>query len=142
MTMSDIERRLPAGFHDAKLLALDIDYTSSSARFDFDLWTPTDEEAETYARASIFIQSFQYIVVEKPLTGSGQQNPNHSQSSVDGYTTAEHPGHGESLPTLNDGHFAHSLFVYGWNSSIHIAAVSASLEPAELLESESNPNEI
>jgi hypothetical protein len=133
MTMAEIEERLPAGFHDAELLNLSVDYVRSEAKLDFSLWTPSEEEREKYSAASLYLEGLQYLIIEPPST-EGE----HYQSCVDGYVSAKSRFPIEGLPAAQEGKFAHSLFVVGWNSSIHIGAASARLEPATLLEPESS----
>jgi len=142
MTMVEIEARLPASFHDAELLNLSIDYVSAQARLDFRLWMPTDEETETYSPASLYLEGLQYLIIQPPLPNSYSTNGEQYLSSVDGYVTATSPMNAVGVPEVHAGKFAHSLFVFGWNSSIHIAATSARLEPESLLESESSADAI
>jgi len=134
MTIAEMEDRLPAGFHDAKLLSVAIDYEKSQAEIEFDLWTPTDEEIETYARAKLTLSELQYFIIEPPAMNEVLNVAEHDLSSVDGFVTAGFPGHAESIPQTIAGKFAHSLFVFNWNSSIHLAAGSAELEPTSLIE--------
>jgi hypothetical protein len=138
MTMAEIEDRLPAGFHDAELLNLSIDYVESTARIDFSLWTPSDEETEKYSAASLFLQGLQYLIIEPPLPNGGYNTDGEQyQSSVDGYVAADKPGSASvPLPATHAGKFSHSLFVFGWNASLHIAAASARLDPESLLQIE------
>jgi hypothetical protein len=137
MTMAEIEDRLPAGFHDAELLNLSIDYLQAQAKIDFRLWMPTDQEIETYAAASLHLEGLQYLIIQPPQANGGYATDGEQyQSSVDGYVTASSPENNAGVPEVHAGKFAHSLFVFGWNSSIHIAAAAARLEPESLLGSE------
>jgi hypothetical protein len=138
MTMAEIEDRLPAGFHDAELLNLSIDYVRAEAKLDFSLWMPCEEERERYSAASLYLEGLQYFIIEPPLPSAYSTNGEQYQSSVDGYVTATSPPNLEGFPEVHAGKFAHSLFVFGWNSSIHIAAASARLEPETLLEPETS----
>ena len=138
MTMAEIEQRLPNGFHDAELLAINVDYVSRQARLDFKLWVDVEEIREEYASATLFLDDFQYVVVEPPRPDNWQ----HDQSSVDGFATSAHSGIAIGLPRPAVGKFAHSLFVVNWNASIHIAASSARLAPSELLDLLDNNDEV
>ena len=144
MTMGEIESRLPAGFHDAELLNLSIDYSRAEAKIEFSLWTPSEEETEHYSAASLSLEGLQYLIIEPPLPNGGYKTDGEQyQSSVDGYVAAEHPSSvAVNLPDTHEGKFSHSLFVFGWNASIHIAAASARLEPATLLEGESRADAV
>ena len=70
MTMAEIEGRLPAGFHDATLLNVAIDYEKLEARIEFKLWLPNEAERETYARATLLLENIQYLIIARWCNGS------------------------------------------------------------------------
>ena len=140
MTMAEIEGRLPAGFHDATLLNVAIDYEKLEARIEFKLWLPNEAERETYARATLLLENIQYLIIEPPSLNTYINRAEHDESTVDGYITNSRGA--DVVPPLCDGMFAYSLFVFNWNSSIHVAATSAKLEPENLLEPRETSNEV
>ncbi len=142
MTIAEIENRLPAGLHDAKLLKIVIDYEKLEAEIEFKVWIPTEQHAEKYARAILTLSGLQYLIIEPPGVDVQTNMGEHDLTSVDGFVTASFRGISANVPQPIVGNFAHSLFAYNWNSSIHIAASSAKLDPETLLDHSEAANEI
>ncbi len=138
--MAEIESRLPAGFHDAELISLSIDYEKSQATIQFNLWMPSDKEFEGYAKAELRLDGLQYLIIEPPAMNIYIHRAEHDASPVDGYVTASRSLERMVLPPACEGNFAHSLFVFNWEASIHIAAKSAKLEPEALLQKSESAN--
>lgn len=126
-TINKLAHTLPNGFHDAELLALSIDYTARTLSLRFSLWVgtmahPAGAERERYALAMLSIQDFQSCIIEPPQ--GAMQLDEHDQTTVDGveFRNAE-----TKLPKLDEGMFQYEFFGFNWNSSIYVAARTATL---------------
>src|SRR5258708_21418081 len=71
MTLTDVDRQLPNGFHDAYLLRFAVDYAKATLTLDLNLWigTPagrTAEERERYKPGRIRITGLCWSVMAPP----------------------------------------------------------------------------
>lgn len=128
MTLEEIIATIPEGFHDAILDQLSIDYEASTItmRVNLCLGLPHEENPARNRRgkAALLLRGMQYCVVEKP-EDNGHGLPSHFHATMKDFPTR--PDMADAVPGLENGHFAHSFFIFGWNCCIHIAAQSAEL---------------
>jgi hypothetical protein len=126
MTIEEIERLLPNGFHDSTILSVRLNYEQRTAEIDMEIWVagPVDEDPEQYRRSTLLIFDLVYFVIEPP----GPPNASHAAPSlVDGGSTdLERSAYPLPKP-LPAGAFTYWFFVSNWNSFIHVAALHAEL---------------
>ena len=129
MTLTDVDRELPNGFHEAYLLRLTADYAKATLTLDLNLLmgTPdgrTREERERYKLGRIRITGLCWCIMAPPdsiLNG----NPRGFRIDAGPVSDLELP---PKLPALPPGVFSWWFFVSEWNTSIYVAGRSASLE--------------
>ena len=120
-TIDDSEAALPNGLHDARLLRLTVDYTTSHVAMALDVLI-NDLRTPKYREGILDLTGVHCLVVDPPDasaalsssrpsridTGSGQPNT----SVID-------------LPSVPPGHFLQWFFVTDWNAFIRVMAKSA-----------------
>lgn len=132
MTIEEIEKTLPNGFHDASLEKLNIHYDTREAELEMlvDVGNPdapSEEAREGTRKGVLTLTSFLFCVIEPPDSRSSYQE-------VRGLWIADSgPAISTKLATklpgpLPKGAFAHYFFINDWNSFIFIAAEDARFE--------------
>jgi hypothetical protein len=128
--LREIESDLPNGFHDALLETVTVSFASKSVRLDMQLFVgnpeaETKEEREAYKRAKLCLSDLVYFVIDPPTPGQ-------EYSAAQGLRIDGGDATGDSGPkprgALPTGAFAYWFFVDQWNSFIHVAAWSATLQ--------------
>lgn len=71
MTLNDLARTLPNGFHDAVIKRLDLDVMRRVLQFRADIWVgdpeaSTEEERESYRAADVAVLNVQWIGIDPP----------------------------------------------------------------------------
>ena len=71
MTLEQIEKTLPKGFHDAFLCAVSVDYLRRTAQIDLEVWTgelyaEDRTRRETYRRGRLALSGLLMLVLEAP----------------------------------------------------------------------------
>lgn len=127
MTLDELERTLPNGLHDAELIGVQINLAERMAvlEVNVDVSNSADSytELETrYRLGRLLFSRLQYIVVEPPRAPS-DVTVSLVSTGTDQPRTAP-----TELPALADGSFQCWFFLVQWNSFIHIAARSVTLE--------------
>lgn len=129
MTLTDVDRQLPNGFHDAYLLRFATDYVKAAMTLDLNLWigspdAKTPEERERYKPGRIRIAGLRWCVIAPPDI---VLNPNPRGFRVDAgpVSDLETP---PKLPAAPPGVFSWWFFVQEWNTSLYVAGQSAALE--------------
>jgi hypothetical protein len=131
-SLREIEDHLPNGFHDALLEAVAVNFSSNSARMDLRLLVgdpdaPTEEEREAYKEAALYLNDLVYFVVDAPAPGHGCSKTGGVR--IDGGVASDNSaGMPKPRKPLPLDAFAYWFFVDEWNSFIHVAARSATLE--------------
>ena len=127
MTLEEIERSLPNGFHDSSIFGVRLDYVQRTAEIDLEIWVAgsDDEDPEQYSRATLSISELIYFVIEPP----GPPNTSHDAPTLVDGGSSELERAAYPLPKpLPAGAFTYWFFVSSWNSFIHIAALTADLK--------------
>jgi hypothetical protein len=129
MTLTDIDRELPNGFHDAYLLRIAADYAKATLSLDLSLWvgTPdgrTPDERERRKPGRIRIAGLCWCIMAPP-DSILRANPRGFRIDAGPISDLEKP---PTLPALPPGVFSWWFFVSDWNTSIYVAGQSASLE--------------
>lgn len=126
MTIADIEKSLPNGFHDSNLKRIDIDYATRQGDLEFEVNTGSlDTNRENYRLGKLSISGLLFCIIETPDSRYPFQKAEGLWIADSGIVeTAKFPNKlPESLP---EGAFAHYFFVNDWNAFIYIAAMDAS----------------
>ena len=127
MTLDEIDRELPNGFHDAEVRRLSVDFVARIATLELDLWIgstdlPPDGGRETYRPATIELQGLSYVVVDPPDSTYPYARAKPIRIEISG---GEHRA---DLPPLQPGAFASRFFVQEWNAFIAISALDARMK--------------
>lgn len=132
-TLREIEVNLPNGFHDALLEEVTVSLVSKSVSMAMQIWvgdldSEAEEEREAYKKATVRLNGIVYIVLDPP--GADQEFSRWSAARIDGGEVTSDPASVSPKPrcVLPVGAFAYWFFVEPWNSFIHVAALSASIE--------------
>jgi len=123
-TIEELELTLPNGFHDARLLRLDIDYCARQATITLDV--VVNEERKPEFRSGVLrITGVLFLVLDPP--GPGSTLASSKPSRID--TGQGQPNTSPlTLPPVPSGHFLQWFFVVDWNSFIRVCAEDASFE--------------
>ena len=124
MTLAEISSSLPNGFHDAKLMTLDVDFSARVLNLRLAIWVgdmavPTTRER--YRPAQVYVSGLQFMVIEPPdsrypfLKGPLTVDLMDADASL------------AVLGSLTPESFAARLYVGQWNAFIHIGALDARL---------------
>ena len=129
MTLTDVDRELPNGFHDAYLLRFAADYAKATLTSDLNLWIGapdgrTQEERERYKPGRIRISGLCWSVMAPPDTVI-RANPRGFRIDAGPVSDLETP---PKLPAAPPGVFSWWFFVQEWNTSLYVAGQSAALE--------------
>jgi hypothetical protein len=129
MTIEEIERTLPNGFHDASLEKLYIDYSKREVKLEIlaDVGNPdstSEELKETKRKGRLTVSGLLFCIIEPPDSRSSYKKTEglwigDSGSVKSGKLSAKLP---EPLPK---GTFAHYFFINDWNAFIIIVAADA-----------------
>jgi hypothetical protein len=133
MTLDEIDKQSPNGFHDAQLSSIELDYKNAGAKLHLNLWVGSMDdppsEREAYREAIVAITGLCFCSIGPPDANYGFI-PNGGPTEVDG--DAATPDHLPTLPELMKkaphGTWAYRFFMGDWNSFIYIAARDAELE--------------
>ena len=129
MTLTDVDRELPNGFHDAYLLRVAADYAKATLTLELHLriGTPagrTQEERERYKPGRLRIAGLAWCVIPPP-DAIVRANPRGFRIDAGPISDLDTP---PTLPELPPGVFSWWFFVQEWNTSLYVAGQSASLE--------------
>jgi hypothetical protein len=129
MTLDQINKSLPNGFHDAYLRRLCVDYREGTVTLDLDLLygdpnAEAEAEREAYRSGQVVISGLVWCVMEPALTTGGHRGLDGSR--IDGGPVSElkEP---PPLPAVPEGAFSWWFFVDESNSFIYVAATDAAL---------------
>jgi hypothetical protein len=128
MTIDEISRTLPNGFHDAKLLGIEIDFAREAASMSFALDISDSENGSNVIqrRGCVRLTGLIHFVIEPPDENYAYDQQFISSDSSDFSRLATAP----RLPTLPTGSFAH-WFYSSANSFLYVAAANAEFEWTE-----------
>ena len=132
MTLDELDQIPPNGFHDAKIVSIEVDYLNATARLRISLlvgWPEDPEpEREKHQEADLRVTGLCFCSIDPP-------DPNYRFiTSGRPITVGGDPAQSNNLPLLHellakcpDGTWCYRFFVHDWNAFIHIAARDAEL---------------
>ena len=128
VTLQELSRTLPNGFHDAKLARVELDYARQEALLHLSLLVgdpdaPEYEAREAQRPAVLTLTGLQYLVVPPPEYTYDPETVNVDLSE----DPAPPPVIGPPVP----GAFHARFFVSEWNALIQVSATGASLAWAD-----------
>lgn len=129
-SLADIERRLPWGFHDARLFAMSVDYTTNRAQLALEVLEEVSEPDErgerhvVYRRATLTLDELEALII---LPRDAGTNPGESGGYLDIDGSDGVPA--AAMPMIGDLQILapYAFFVEQWNSFIIVAARLPSL---------------
>ena len=130
MTIEDVSKSLPNGFHDSDILGINIDYVKAEATFliDVDLSSP-DEKVDVPSRhGELKLLGLLYCVIE-PFDDAFSKEYVYCEDKL--WITSDSDDFGKlkdfpKLPEpLPDGGFRHWFYLSSHNSFIYVAAMDA-----------------
>ena len=133
MTILELERSLPNGFHDAHIHRLSVDYVNREAAITFDVLVGIPEgknefEREAYRKCLLKLTGLEYFIIDPPDPTYQFNKPATLWVDASPLETAKLKS-SVKLPSLQaQNAFAYLFFVQDWNSSLYVAATDASLE--------------
>lgn len=129
-SLSDIEHRLPWGFHDARLFALSVDYTSNRAEFELELMEKVGdadqcgERRVVYRRATLLLNELEALIILP-------RDPECESDGMSGYLDVDGsdgvPATAKAIVGDVPLTAPYSFFVEQWNSFIIVSAKQPSL---------------
>jgi hypothetical protein len=129
MTLDELIRSLPNGFHDARLARLSIDFVRREARLELDIWVAEDlspEQRETYRSAEVVLSGLLFWVSEPPR-GTGPFDVAGPETidvgAMDGLAPEKRP----SLPPVPSQVFVGWIYFGRRNAFDYVAARDARL---------------
>ena len=133
MTIEEIRRSFPNGFHDSDILGIHIDYLRGEVIFlmDIDLSSPDMEVDEPNRTGELKLSGLLYCVIEPPDYSLAKEYVFCedrlwiASDSSDFSLLKECPKLPEPIP---DGGFRHWFFISGHNCFIYVAAMSAAFQ--------------
>jgi hypothetical protein len=129
MTLDELARTLPNGFHDAEVTTVTIDYERHELLLRMRVWLGgvDSPDSELYRTAVVTLSGLLFCVIEPP-------NPRYPYRDAGALTIDT--GTVESLPSppetdlpdqTPEGAFTNWIFVGEWNSFIYASAIEAGL---------------
>jgi hypothetical protein len=130
MTVEDLDRELPNGFHDAKIKSVALDYPRQSAVIAMHLWVgkPTSTDRDEYREATLRVSGLCYCAIDPPAPTYPFMRAG-SAINVAGYgeDPKKFPALDGLLPVMPKDITCYRFFVHDWNSFIHVAAKEVQL---------------
>jgi hypothetical protein len=130
MTIDDIARTLPNGFHDAEVSTITLNYSADEAVLRMDVWIGDlySTSCETYRTACLTLSGLIFCVIEPPNTPGeirGREPLCIDTGSVESLSNPPET----KLPSESiEGSFTNWIYVRHWNSFIYISAEEARLD--------------
>ena len=129
MTLGEIARALPHGFHDAEVATITIDYVARRAVIQMEVWVAdlatSEAGQDAYRRAELVLEGLAFLVIDAPEPSHpfGEAGPIRIDLSI--VPTAKEVAAIAKLPA---GCFAASFFVMDWSSMVYVSARTAELK--------------
>jgi len=129
VTLDELGRTLPNGFHDSEIRSIRVDYSKRTVALELAVWVGDmdgkDAPREAYRDGEVSIDGLQFLAIEPPDPGYPFKERNRLRVDLTkGASKSDIPAVGR----IASGCFVASFFVDDWNSHIHVAARSASIE--------------
>ena len=123
MTIFELERQLPNGFHDSQVSHIAIDYANRNVEIAIQIWVGDLESArperETYRSASLRLEGIEYFAIDMP-------DPSY-RYETDTLTIDVHDETLNSPQPKQQNAFRFRMFVSQYNAFVHCCASSATL---------------
>ena len=132
MTLDQLDRSLPNGFHDAKIFSLELDYVAGIAKFHLNLlvgWPDDPEpECEAYREATLIISGLCFCSIDPP-SAKYPFLPDGEPIRMAGAKAKNDapPFTPDLVAQFPAGSWCYHFFVDDWNASINIAARDAAV---------------
>jgi hypothetical protein len=128
VTLEQIEKTLPAGFRDARVRRVDVDYRGRAARIHlvFDAGDPHSDhlgDRDAWRAAELALDDVLFVVLEPPVTRPEVYVGEARITSSAPATEAQR----QALPEVPSGFFCHAFFAANWNAHLFAAARAATL---------------
>lgn len=128
MTLYEIARTLPNGFHDTEIKRTILDYENGTASLALDVFVgevdAKPNERELYRLAELTLEGLAFWIIQPPYSDYLSLLPGSVRIDIHG---AEHvPSAIRELP-IPAGSFVNAIYVNDWNSFIYLAAQNAHL---------------
>jgi hypothetical protein len=128
MTIEEIEKNLPNGFHDAILNKINIDYIRREADLEFEVDVSIPEKSEEAHRiGKLILFGLFFCVIESPDSQYPYQKADGLWIADSGLTNTEKLPQ-KLLDMLPKGAVVHYFFVNDWNAFIYLSATDAKFE--------------
>ncbi|MBI5550804.1 MAG: hypothetical protein HY911_04795 [Desulfobacterales bacterium] len=132
MTLDELYRTLPNGFHDAVVHSVTVDYSKREVRFNLSLWVGDLEGQDKGARYDyrdgiLALYHFGYYIVEAPDPSYPYYGTNKITIDTGELKSLRSPP-AVKLPPTQEGMFVSWIYVFEWNSFIYVAARRAELQ--------------
>jgi len=129
MTIEEIEKALPSGFHDASLEKLTIDYEKREARLEISVDvgvpdSPREELRESNRRGILTVAGLFFCLIEPPTPQSSYQKAKGLWIADSGPVKSAKLSNKLPQPLPKES-FAHYFFIRDWNAFIIIVATDA-----------------
>ena len=126
MTVTELDRELPNGFHDAQVRTIAVDFVARIVTIGLDLWSgsmdqPRGGGRETYRAAMLELRGLGYVVMEPPDARSSGAAAKPVRIDLCEVAASN------NLPPPQAGAFVSRFFVQDWNAFITVSALDASL---------------
>lgn len=125
MTLTELKRTLPNGFHDAELYNVSVDYLRCRVEMRFGVFVDLMPNNNIIFRhGKVMLSGVEYFVVQPPQYGYDTDDAAWITSDDEGLLPDQPP-----LPDLEqEGAFRHWFFISNWNACIYLAASDAQME--------------
>jgi hypothetical protein len=131
MTLNELARTLPNGFHDSAVHMINLDYSKHEIIFSIAVWvgdlSATDDETrEAYRMGHLTLSDMAFCVIEPPDPTYPYYEKDRIVVDTDEVKSLRTPP-SVQLPSVPEGMFLNWIYVNQWNSFIYVAARNAEL---------------
>ena len=132
MTLCELSRTLPNGFHDAELNGIRIDFLADTIVLDMSLDVSSDDDSpdgkSEYKRARISLTGVRGFALPTP---DDEAQTFSSPLDVSGDPVTNFQDLPELMRSVHNREILYSFYIDDWNSSLYVAAEEAELSWAE-----------
>jgi hypothetical protein len=129
MTLMELYRSLPNGFHDGQIGKISIDYMKMEAEIDIRVWvgdlhSKVDQVREECCVGIVRLSGLQFLVIEPPNTRYHFADLGRVHSDMYEWD----PKYKADLPAPKDPNaFVTMIYVGSWDSQIYVSALNAEI---------------
>jgi len=133
VTLIELERSLPNGFHDAHINSFSVDYVKREATITLDVLVGSPDgkneiEREAYRKCILKLTGLEYFIIDPPDTTYNYTKPGTPWIDASPLESAKLNSNIKLPPLQSENAFAYLFFVQDWNSSFYVAATDSSLK--------------